>query len=460
MTRKAEPITILVVEDDTALRELVREELEEAGYAVTEAGDVPEAVRRLHDAVPALVVSDLRLPGADGLTLLEHLPELPMRPGFIVITAFGTIEQAVEALKRGADDFLTKPLQLEHLRLSVERTLERQTLQQEVARYRRLLGNDHFHGIVGRSTPMRRLFEQIRRTARAAGPVLVLGESGTGKELVARAVHAESERADGPFVAVNCAGIPPDLLESELFGHAAGAFTGARTGRKGLFAEAEGGTLLLDEIGEMPAAMQSKLLRILQDGRVRPVGENRERRLDVRVVAATHRDIEADVETGRFRADLFYRMETFALTVPPLRERGDDIDLLTARLISRHADAAGREVHGITPAALDLMRHYDFPGNVRELANAIERAVAFCNEGQIEIADLPGRIRRGAAPETVASEGGFRPVPDERRLPALETVAQRYVRFVLERVGHNKRQAAQVLGIGRRTLYRYLERDG
>ncbi len=450
-----EAIAVLVVEDDTGLRELIREELEEAGYEVVEAADVPEARRRLRERPPALVISDLRLPGEDGMALLDALPELPLRPGFIVITAFGTIEQAVAALKRGADDFLTKPLRLDHLQLSVERTLERHALRRQLACYRSLLDASDFHGLIGKSAPMRRLFEQIRRVARAAGPVLILGESGVGKELVARALHAESERSAGPFVAVNCAGIPAELLESELFGHAAGAFTGAQRARKGLFAEAEGGTLLLDEIGEMPAAMQSKLLRILQDGQIRPVGENRERRLDVRVLAATNRDLETGIAAGRFRADLFYRLETFTLAVPPLRARGEDIDLLVAHFIARHGAASSHRVETIAPEALARLRAYTFPGNVRELSNAIERAAAFCRSGEIVSDDLPERIGRSRpAPGTPGT--GFA-LSGAGELPPLRELELRYVHHVLERVGGNKRQAAQVLGIGRRTLYRYLD---
>jgi len=454
--QRDEPVTILVVEDDSGLRELIREELEEAGYRVAEADCVATARRQLQAHPIALVVSDLRLPGEAGLALLEALDDAPLRPGFIVITAFGTIEQAVDALQRGADDFLTKPLNLDHLCLSVERTLERRALRRQVARYRSLLEAGDFHGIIGRSAPMRRLFEQIRRVARAAGPVLILGESGTGKELVARAVHAESDRRDGPFIEVNCAGIPPDLLESELFGHAAGAFTGANRARTGLFAAAEGGTLLLDEIGEMSAAMQSKLLRILQDGRVRPVGENREKQFDVRVVAATHRDLEAEIAADRFRADLFYRLETFSLPVPPLRKRGDDVELLAAHLLARHAAIAERPVEGIAPAALARLRAYPFPGNVRELANAIERAVVFCRGRQIELRDLPARIRGG---ERTPGSDPLETLLSQEELPTLRELERRYVRHVLTQLDGNKRRAAQLLGIGRRTLYRYLEEE-
>ena len=458
------PATILLVEDDAGLRELIREELEDAGHAVIEAADVPSARERLRTETPALVISDLRLPGEDGLQLLASTRQQTLPPGFIIITAFGTVEQAVEALKQGADDFLTKPLQLDHLRLAVARTLERRELRRELARYRDMLGNGDFHGLLGRSPAMRELFEQIRRIAGANGPVLVLGESGVGKELVARALHAESDRRDGPFVAMNCAGIPAELLESELFGHSAGAFTGAQRARKGLFAEAEGGTLLLDEVGEMPPEMQSKLLRILQDGRMRPVGENRERRVDVRIIAATNRDLEADIEAGSFRADLFYRLETFALSVPPLREREDDIDLLAAHFVARFAGASNSPVRGVTLEAIECLRAYAFPGNVRELSNAIERAVTFCRGSEIGVADLPARIREGAKRQGVPvpvtpGEGPPLLVPPGQ-LPPLREVEQRYVQHVLQRLDNNKRRAAQVLGIGRRTLYRYLGEAG
>lgn len=453
MPRQTAPI--LVVEDDTGLRELIREELEEAGHAILEAHHTDEAMRLIQQHGPALVISDLRLPGDDGLSLLEYSRKLPFPPAFIMITAFGTVEQAVDALKRGADDFLTKPLKLDHLSLTVQRALERRELQRQVAAYREMVDGGDFHGMIGRSPPMRQLFEQVRRIARAQGPALILGESGVGKELVARALHRQSDRCDGPFIAMNCAGIPAELLESELFGHSAGAFTGAQRSRKGLFAEAEGGTLLLDELGEMPSQMQSKLLRILQDGSLRPVGEDRERAIDVRIVAATNRDLETEVADGRFRADLFYRLETFSLEVPPLRERGDDIDLLTAHFLSHHASQAGVPVRGIDTEAMERLRRYSFPGNVRELSNAIERAVAFCRHESLELGDLPARIRGHEQP---AQAGPMEnPLFDPQRPPPLRIVERRYVEHMLKHTGNNKQKAARLLGIGRRTLYRYLE---
>jgi DNA-binding NtrC family response regulator len=446
---------ILLVEDDAGLRELIGDELRDDGYIVVEAATVQEALSRLSGDSPDLVVSDLRLPDGNGLDLLQACAKLAVRPGFVAITAFGTVEQAVEALKRGADNFLTKPLNLDHLRLSVARVLDHRTMEDEIRRYRQMLHDGEFHGLIGRSLPMRELCEQIRLAARATGPVLLMGQSGVGKELVARAVHAESDRSDRPFLAVNCAGIPPDLLESELFGHRAGAFTGAQRSRKGLFAEAEGGTILLDEIGEMPAAMQSKLLRVLEDGHIRPVGEDRERHIDVRVIAATNRDLEAEIEHGSFRADLFYRLETFALRIPPLRERGDDIELLAAHFIARFGATSQRRVRGISERALARVRAYPFPGNVRELSNAIERAVAFARSEQIEIEDLPERIRRHRITAGYAGASSDSCSLSEPVLP-LREMEKRYVEAVLQKMKGNKRRTAEVLGIGRRTLYRYL----
>lgn len=449
---------VLIVEDDETLCRLLAEEVEDGGFAVLTASSAEEAQAIVEREEPDLVLSDLRLPGADGRALLAYTRSLHAPPAFLVITAFGTVRQAVECLKMGADDFLTKPLDLDHLMVSVRRALETRRLKRQVQQFRELLESDGFHGIVGRSRQMRVLFDQIRHVGRASGPVLVMGASGAGKELVARAVHEESPRARGPFIAINCAGIPSELLESEFFGHMAGAFTGAAKARKGLFEEAHGGTLFLDEIAEMPAALQAKLLRVLQDGKVRPVGGNRERSVDVRIVAATNRDLQVEIREGRFREDLFYRLETFLLRLPPLRQRGEDIELLAGRFLRRYSMQMGREIRGLSAEVLHRLGEYAFPGNVRELQNAMERAVAFCHGDLIRLEHLPARMRAGSA-----ASGPSAPFPGipgglltGDTLPPLAEVERRYIEHVMQRVAGNKRQAAKLLGIGRRTLYRRL----
>jgi two-component system, NtrC family, response regulator AtoC len=457
------PRRVMIVEDDDALRGLLLTEVEDRGLDVRGAGSAEEA-RSVLDEWPAdVVVTDIQLPGASGRDLLRWGVEVPGGPDFIMITAFGSVREAVECLQAGAGDFLTKPLDLDHLAASLRRVLELRALRRQVAEYREVLGDPEFHGMVGRSAPMRDLFGRITRIAAAEGPVLVVGESGTGKELVARAIHAESPRAGRSFVAVNCAGIPEHLLESEFFGHTEGAFTGARRSRRGLFEEADGGTLMLDEIGEMPQGLQAKLLRVLQDGRVRPVGSNREREVDVRVVASTNRDLQDDVGSGRFREDLYFRLETYTLTVPPLRDRGEDRDLLLAHFLSLHALRAGKAIEGFSPAAMKLLQRYPFPGNVRELKNVVERAVTFASGRVVEEDALPDRVR--AARPTPTPSGDRAPLPagvlldSDDVLPQLRDVERRYIRYVLDRVDGNKRRAAALLGIARRTLYRRLE-DG
>jgi DNA-binding NtrC family response regulator len=448
---------VLLVEDDDSLRQLLVEELEDRGLQVRALASAEEAVGSLESWEPALVVSDLRLPGADGMALLRRVKSMQAAPAFLVITAFGSIQQAVAALKEGADEFLTKPLDLEHFALAVGRALETRRLRDEVRRFQQLLSDDRFHGMLGRSRVMRGLFDQIRQLARAEGPVLVIGESGTGKELVARAVHAESERAKGPFLAINCAGLPAELLESEFFGHVAGAFTGANRAHKGLFQQADGGTLFLDEIGEMPLPLQAKLLRVLQEGTIRPVGAERELSVDVRIIAASNRPLETEAGREAFREDLFFRLETFILQVPPLRDREEDLELLAAGFVAHFAARGGRPVRGIAPAALAQLRRYPFPGNVRELQNAIERAVTFCHGRSIELEHLPSRIAdyrddkaRSAGTELLAQ------LSDGPLLPTLEELELRYIEHVLKLVDGNKRRAAALLGIGRRTLYRRL----
>ncbi|HSH45139.1 MAG TPA: sigma-54 dependent transcriptional regulator [Longimicrobiales bacterium] len=454
---------VLVVEDDAALRRLLLDEVSDRGLEARGAGSAEEARELLEEWRADVVVTDIRLPGASGRDLLRWGAALPEGPDFLLVTAFGTVREAVECLREGAADFLTKPLDLDHLATALERILEVRALRRRVAGYAELLDDAEFHGMVGRSEVMRRLYDRIRRVAGAEGPVLVVGESGTGKELVSRAVHAESRRASGPFIAVNCAGIPADLMESEFFGHAEGAFTGATSSRQGLFQEADGGTMMLDEIGEMPASMQAKLLRALEDGRIRPVGANTERELDVRIIAATNRDLRQEVESGEFREDLFFRLETFTLRVPPLRERGDDLDLLLAHFLGLFSARAGRRVRGFSAAAMRRLHAYPFAGNVRELRNVVERAVTFATGEIIGEESLPERVRQARGRDLDGGGAGLLSglLRDEDDvLPTLEEVELRYIRHVLHRVNGNKRRAAALLGVSRRTLYRRLEKVG
>jgi DNA-binding NtrC family response regulator len=460
------PHNVLVVEDDASLRDLLLEELEEfegPPLRPTAVGSAEDARSRLDRQDFALVISDLRLPGADGFDLLRYAGQmLEDPPAFIMITAFGTVTRAVDALRSGASDFLTKPLDLEHFKVSVGRALNARAIERQLRRYREVLEADDFHGMQGASERMRHLFDEIRRVARVDGPVLIIGESGTGKELAAQAIHKESARSRGPLVAINCAGIPRELMESEFFGHVPGAFTGATGRRDGLFLAAAGGTLFLDEIATMPVEIQAKLLRVLEDGRVRPLGSSREIPVDVRIVAASNVDLEERIEesdaNGRFRKDLFYRLEAFALRVPPLRERGEDLELLTGHFWNRSRLKMGREIPKMSPAALGQLQRYPFPGNVRELKNAVERAVAFCDGEELLPAHLPRRIREYAPGDSRLLGGPFLPsdLLRSEQLPSLRQMEELYTRHVLDRVGGNKRRAASVLGVSRRTLYRYL----
>lgn len=448
---------ILIVEDDQGLGHLLQEELTDAGLQVHWVASAEQGQEWMAANNADLIVCDLRLPGADGLHLLhtsrQHFPE----PGFVIITAFGSVPQAVEALKAGADDFLTKPLDLDQFVICVQRTLENRRLRQEVQRSRELLAHKDFHGLIGHSQPMLSLMGHIKQLAAADGPVLIVGESGTGKELVARAVHGESSQRNTSQVVVNCAGIPAELLESELFGHTAGAFTGAAKERKGLFAEADRGSIFLDEISETPLSMQAKLLRVLQDGKIRPVGSNKEVSTKARIIAATNKDLEEETAQGRFREDLFYRLETFTLRVPPLREREEDLEILAGRFLYTFTAKLGRDIRGFSDPALDVLKNYPFPGNVRELQNAVERAVTLSQGRWITPRDLPQRMRENnLSSQHTPQLSAQSTLLQGDRLPTLEELKERYIAHVLEQTQGNKRRAAALLGIGRRTLYRYL----
>lgn len=457
-----EPFRVMVVEDDVALARLLVEELVSEEYEARCWGSAESALDEIDQFEPDLVVSDLQLPGASGLSFLEQLRTRHAAPATLMISAYGTVDQAVAALKAGADNFLTKPLDMDHFLLSVQRVLDHRRLHEEVEQFRQALARDHFHGMEGSCRPMRVLFDRIRLVARADGAVLISGESGTGKDLVANAIHAESSRAKQPFLAVNCAGVPADLLESEFFGHAKGAFSGAAGARAGLFSEADGGTLFLDEIGDMPSALQAKLLRALEDGQIRPVGADREHRVDVRLIAATNQDLQAKVEQGGFREDLYYRLEAFQLQVPPLRQRGDDLELLAMSFLAHFAATGERPAQRLSEQALEAIRAYQWPGNVRELRNVMERAVTFCGGEEIGVEHLPERL--GPALQEASVKQGNPDIPpallEGDVLPTIDELKRRYARYVYERVGGNKRRAAALLGVGRRTLYRWLDEDG
>ena len=359
---------------------------------------------------------------------------------------------AIAAIRAGAHDFLPKPFEMEELALRVRRATELHFLRDEVRRLRAGVASAvHFDDMVGESPGMRRVFGLVERMAATDAPLLVSGETGTGKELVARAVHARSQRSKGAFIAINCAALPENLLESELFGHVKGAFTDAKTARAGLFVEASGGTIFLDEVGEMPLPLQAKLLRVLQDMKVRPIGSDKEIDLDVRVISATHRDIEARVAEGQFREDLFYRLNVVQIALPPLRERGVDILALAHDALLRIAKRTNRKVTGIAPAAAKKLIDYTWPGNVRELVNAMERAVALAEYDEVTVSDLPEKVQAFESKHVLVAAG------DASELVSLEEVERRYILRVVEAVGGNRSRAAEVLKVDRKTLYTKLK---
>jgi two-component system response regulator HydG len=446
---------VLVVDDDGAAADVLVEALRNRKFQAHGVTSAAAATAWLDSGRPCeVVLTDLRMPGTSGIELAQSIVrDHPTVPA-IVITAFGSIHAAVEAIRRGAYDFLTKPYDLEVVALALDRAVAHHRLREELDQLRGEPGARGWGNLVGKSPAMERLYRRIERVADGESNVLVVGESGTGKELVARAIHERSPRGTGPFVPVNCAAIPEALLESELFGHARGAFTDARQARTGLMARARGGTLFLDEIGDMPLAMQARLLRALQERVVRPVGADHEVPIDVRVIAATHRDLEAEVAAERFRQDLLFRIQVIEIVLPPLRARGNDVLLLAQELARRTAERTGRPTPALSPAAAEKMLHYDWPGNVRELQNCIERAVALATGPEILPDDLPDRVRasRDAGVLLAADE------PDG--LVPLEEIERRYVLRVMDAVRGNKKLAAQILGLDRSTLYRKLEQYG
>jgi DNA-binding NtrC family response regulator len=445
MTQPA-PTRVLVVDDDPGVRYTLREILASEGLAVSEAADGAEALARFEAEPASLVVTDLRMPGVDGMELLRRLAARSPPPRVVVITAHGSERQAVEAMKAGAYDYFRKPFETDELLAVVRRALESARLVHE---------NERLSGelvlartMVFASEPMRRLAVLVARVAPRDVTVLVSGESGTGKERVAEALVAASRRARRPFVRFNCAALAPELAEAELFGHARGAFTGATRARPGLFGEADGGTILLDEVGELAAGAQAKLLRVVQDGEVRPVGEERVRKVDVRVIAATHRDLAEEVRRGRFREDLFYRLNVVRLVVPPLRERPDDVPALARHFLARFAERFGVSPRVDVDALVARLAARPWPGNVRELEHAIERLVALSPAEGLDLSLVESGGEAG---------GGAAPLPLKERVQAYE---RGLVVEALREAGGNRSEAARRLGISRVTLHDKLRRYG
>ena len=445
--------TALVVDDDAAMRELVVSLLEDAGIQALSAGSAEEAVARLAESDCDVVLSDIRMPERSGIDLLAQIREVRPDTPVVLMTAFGSIDSAVEAMRAGAFDYVTKPFKRDALLVTLERALERRALEEENRRLRRAVDQtSSFGDLLGASPAMRDIFALIRRVADGRSSVLITGESGTGKEVVARTIHFTSARKDRPFVPINCTAIPEGLLESELFGHVKGAFTGAHVTKRGLFEQANGGTLFLDEIGDMGLGLQGKLLRVLQDREVRPVGGTQSVKVDVRIIAATNRDLRQEIEAGRFRRDLFYRLNVIPIEIPPLRERPEDVPLLAEACLRRHADGTPRR---LSPAALERLKRCRWEGNARELENVIERALALCEGTEIGADDLP----LPEEPPGPASDAGELARQALERKLSLAELENLYIEQVLEHTHGNKVQAARILGINRRTLYRRGERQ-
>ena len=440
-------MNILVVDDELGLRQTLTAILSAEGHDTRAVADGGAALKALRESDADLILCDVRMPVMDGLTFLDSYRADTGRALVIMMSAYGDEDDALDAIKRGAYDFIQKPFRADQVLLVVRKAIEREGLRQQLAElHEQIAALRSPSGIVGHSAALQQAMRIAQKVARHPSTVLITGESGTGKELIAALIHQSGPRADRPFVAVNCGAIPEHLLESELFGHARGAFTGAVEDRRGLFEEADGGTLFLDEIGELPVALQVKLLRALQEEEVRAVGDNTPRRVDVRVITATARDLETEVRSGRFRADLFYRVNVVRIHLPPLRERREDIPDLVHHFIGVHNRKLGLTIRGVAPAAMRLFMEYPWPGNVRELENIVERAMVLAEGAQVEVDHLPSSVRQ---PGAATADDDDLDLSVKRRTEALE---RSLIERALRQTGGNRTRAARLLDLSHRAL--------
>jgi len=443
--------SIIVVDDDPEMRSMVKDHLVRSGYQVKDFSSGLDAIKYIRsgglDAQGTeLLLTDLRMPDIDGLELLQEMKRVTHPFPAIIMTAYASVDTAIEGLRKGAFDYITKPFKLTELTLTVERAIHFHRLKmQNLALSAEVKKTWGFHEMVGKSPAMRSIFDLIERVAQANSNILITGESGTGKEVVARAIHTRGSRSKAPFIAINCTAIPDELMESELFGHVKGSFTGAIGDKKGLFEEANGGTLFLDEIGDMNINLQAKLLRVLQERVIKPVGSNQTRPIDVRVVAATHKDLKKAILSGGFREDLYYRLSVIPMHVPSLRHRPEDIPLLAHHFLRKYSALNGGKVFSFTQAALLKLMSHDWPGNVRELENTIERMVVLSRGQTLDEADVPA-FHQSSYDQVLGQ------ALDET--PTLEELEKKYIQMVYQKTGGKKEKTAQILGINRRTLYR------
>ncbi len=456
MSQSNKPV-ILVIDDDNEMREMTIEFLSRSGHHVIGFELASEAFKALNNEGPHpvdinmvdVILSDVNMPEMDGLEFVERIKKKDSDIPVILVTAFGSIETAIEATKKGAYDYVTKPFKLNELAVTIERARSFRNLKRENQALKEQVETKLKGKLIGQSRAMRQVFEMIERISKAQANVLITGESGTGKEIVARAIHENGPRKNKPFVAINCAAIPAELLESELFGHAKGSFTGAVAQRKGLFEEAQGGTIFLDEIGDMEMALQAKLLRVLQEKTIRAVGDNRDKPIDVRIICATHQDLKNSIKTGSFREDLFYRLSVIPITIPALRERREDIPILAQFFLNKYKQENSSPASSFSTEAIRRLSSAPWEGNVRELENIIERVVVLATKPVIEATDLPLN-------QDLSADEFFANATDD--LPTIDELEKRYIRLVLDKTNGRKEKAAQILGINRRTLYRK-ERD-
>jgi len=443
---------ILVIEDDKRLREVLKKILERKEFPVEIVGDGSDGITKIKQSFFDIALVDLKMPGMDGMEVLKAIKKISPETYVIIMTAFGTIDSAVEAMKNGAFDYITKPFRTEEILIVIKRALEDRDLRRKVEYLTKQAEQRYkLDDIIGKSKPMQDVFKMINRVSRSDTTVLITGKTGTGKELVAKAIHKGSRRKDNPFVVVNSSAIPETLLESELFGHVKGAFTGALRDKRGLFQEAHQGTLFLDEIGEVPPSTQVKLLRAIEDNIITPVGATKGEKVNLRLIAATNHDLQQEVHEGSFRSDLYYRLKVVSIHLPELTERREDVPLLSNHFLKKYSISLEKEVKAISKEALSLLLNYDWPGNVRELEHAIERAVLVCDSEKILPQHLPPEIQ---FPE----EARIRQAKEEGK--SLEAMEKEYIRMILKKAGGHKSKAASILGINRRTLYRKLKNFG